>query len=165
MKKILICTIATLVFFGCGKTKAKTEHEAIFAKVKSLEGYVFYKNSSELLLKGNGSGHSNPKLATRYNSIAATMLNTEGKVIEGSVFPQGSLIVKDLYDVNDKFDRYSIMYKDSTSKYKDERGWVWAEFKPNGKARYSIHKIGKACISCHNQAGNIEYSLMQKVHP
>lgn len=132
---------------------------------KATSGFVWYKNSSSLLNKSAGSGHPQSFLKTRYNSVAATKLDSDGKIMTGAKFPEGSLIVKELYDNSTTLGRYAILYKKTGSADADANGWVWGYINSDGTVAESASKKGTSCISCHSQAGNIVYMLMNKYFP
>lgn len=129
---------------------------------KSNTGFVWYKNSDVLLNKSSGTGHFQALLRTRYNAVASTQLDASGKVKTGSIFPEGSLIVKELYDNSTTLSRYAILYKKSDSPDADPRGWVWGYINANGSVADAASNKGRTCISCHSQNGNIDYMLMNK---
>jgi hypothetical protein len=104
-------------------------------------------------------------LRTRYNSIAAANLNDAGKIIEGSTFPAGSVIVKEFHDNSQKIARYAVLYKNPDSKDADSKGWVWGYINADGTIAQSATEKGNGCSSCHNQSGNIDYMLMNKYFP
>lgn len=132
---------------------------------KEMTGYVWFKNSDGLLDRSSNSGHSQPFLKTRYNAIAATKLDASGNVMAGSVFAEGSIIVKELYTNNTTIGRYAILLKDKNDIYADNKGWVWGYINKDGSVAESAANKGAACINCHSQTGNIDYLLMNKYFP
>lgn len=148
---------------SCKKDKVASEvDQQLFEMAKTTTGFVWYKNSDSLLGKSSGSGHAEPFLRTRYNSIAATQLDTNGKVQNNAVFPEGSLIVKELHNNSTTIGRYAILYKNSGSEAADAKGWVWGYIDADGTVNQPASKKGSACINCHSQAENIDYMLMNK---
>ena len=83
----------------------------------------------------------------------------------GATFPEGSLIVKELYDNSTTLGRYAILYKKSGSSDADAKGWVWGYINADGGVAEAASKKGSSCISCHSQADNIDYMLMNKYFP
>ncbi|KAB2871429.1 MAG: cytochrome P460 family protein [Bacteroidales bacterium] len=155
-----------IALFACEKeTETATDKELYQMATTNIQSFVWYKNSNALLNRSSGSGHTQPYLRTRYNTIAAEVLNDQGKVIEGSDFPEGSLIVKELIGSNEQVEIYAILYKKSDHQYADNRGWVWGYIEEDGKVKESASKRGSACITCHSQTGNIDYMLMNKYFP
>lgn len=128
-------------------------------------GFVWFRFSDAALGKSSGSGHSQPKLRTRYNATAATMLDSEGRIQEGAQFPEGSLIVKELLENDLTISLYAVLYKSSENADADQNGWVWGYLNPNGTVRTSASEKGSGCIGCHTQSGHIDYMLMNKFYP
>ncbi len=157
-------------FFVCIWTinSCKKEEEAtgtekeLYDMAKTTSGFVWFKNSSSLLGKSSGSGHPQPFLRTRYNAIAASQLDSAGKILSGAAFPEGSLIVKELHDNATTLGRYAILYKKAGSSDADAKGWVWGYINSDGSVAEASSNKGSACISCHSQADNIDYMLMNK---
>lgn len=151
---------------GCKKDKeAEGTDKILFDMATESNGFVWYKNTDALLNKSSGSGHSQTFLRTRYNAIAAIMLDSTGKVKPNAQFPEGSLIVKELLNDTNTVDLYAILYKKSDSQDADAKGWVWGYVNGNGTVAISASEKGNDCISCHNQSGNIDYMLMNKFFP
>jgi hypothetical protein len=156
--------IWVFIINSCKKEEKELDQE-LFELAKETSGFVWYKNSSSLLSKSSGSGHPQTSLRTRYNAIAASKLDANGKIITGASFPEGSLIVKELYESASSLTRYAILYKKSDSPFADAKGWVWGYINADGKVAEVASNKGKACISCHNQSDNIDYMLMNKFFP
>ncbi|MCG9911055.1 MAG: cytochrome P460 family protein [Flavobacteriales bacterium] len=145
--------------------KAKGTDKELFDMATETGGFTWYKNSDILLDKSSGSGHPQPFLRTRYNAIAATQLDADGKVIPGSLFPEGSLVVKELINNSSAVDRYAILYKNASSHDADANGWVWGYINADGIVAEPASNQGAACISCHLQDEHIDYMLMNKYFP
>ncbi len=161
----LFC-VALLLITSCAKEKVPTSTDRdLFTMSKKIAGFVWYKKSSELLELSDGSGHGKPFLRTRYNAIAAKNLDENGKVINGSIFEEGALIVKELYDDETTLGRYAMLYKQSKSPDADAKGWVWGYIDANEKVVVPASGKGGSCINCHSQAENIDYMLMNKFFP
>lgn len=154
------------LFASCKKedTVSGIEKEMLdLAKVST--GFIWYKNSPQLLNKSAGSGHPQPLFRTRYNAVAATKLDANGKIIAGAEFPEGSLIIKELYSNATTFARYAMLYKKSSSAEADANGWVWGYINADERAEEPASNKGTSCSSCHSQADNIDYMLMNKYFP
>ena len=160
----LLFFVLSLVIISCKKTPKGIDGE-IFELSEETVGFVWYKNSEAFLPKSSGSGHDFPFLKTRFNSIASTQLDNNRKVIDTAVFPEGSVIVKELFDDKEKFKRYASLWKNSASPYADSDGWVWGYIDAKGKVIESAENKGVSCIGCHNQTGNIDKVLMNKFFP
>ena len=163
----MIIISITLLCLGavssCKKDKeaAGTDKE-LYDMVLLSSGIHWYKNSSALLDKSSGSGHPQPFLRTWYNTAAATQLDSSGKIMPGAAFPEGSLVVKELYENSNSRARYAILFKDSDHPDADARGWVWGYINADGSVAEPASKKGSSCIGCHSQDGNIDYMLMNK---
>ncbi|MEZ5173517.1 MAG: cytochrome P460 family protein [Bacteroidia bacterium] len=161
----IVIILSLFSLYSCKhEAKEGIEHEMFEAGRKS-EGFTWYKFSSQILPSSDFSGHSDPEQRTRYNSTAASMLDADGKVMEGISFPEGSLIVKELYKNNGNLNTYAMMYKKPTAAEADEAGWVWGYFDKKGDVRAPASEKGAQCRSCHNQNGSIDFSLMNLAHP
>lgn len=150
---------------SCKKKKVTGLDKELYEMAKTTSGFVWYNKSSDLKDKSSGTGHSQPFLRTRYNSIAATKLDSTGKILPNSIFPEGSLIVKELYSNSSTLDRYAILLKKTGSEDADAKGWVWGYVNADGTVAEAASKKGSSCISCHSQSGNIDYMLMNKYFP
>jgi len=160
------CLVCIWTIYSCKKEKAATgTDKELYEMSKPTSGFTWYKNSSSLLNKSSGSAHPQPYLRTRYNSVAATQLDSNGKIIAASIFPDGSLIVKELFDNATTLARYAILYKKSDSPDADAKGWVWGYINANGNVVDAASNKGSSCISCHSQTDNIDYMLMNKYFP
>lgn len=142
----------------------ETEIE-LYNMAKTTSGFTWYKNSDALLPKSTLSGHSEAFLRTRFNTIAATMLDGTGKVKIAITFPEGSLIVKELFSNQTTLSKYAILLKDSNNKYADSNGWVWGYVKNDGSVVESSSNKGSSCKACHSQNGNINGILMNVAFP
>ncbi len=132
---------------------------------RSESGFIWYKNSSAQLNSSGLTGHSEPKQRTRYNMTAASVLTSEYKIMEGAVFPNGSLIVKELYKSNGNLSTLAMLYKKPDAPEADADGWVWGYFNEKGGVRASASEKGSQCRSCHSQTGAIDFNLMNLAHP
>lgn len=163
--KFTLPTFFLLAFlYSCSKEKTPVIENDIdtqlFEMSVSTDSFSWYYLKDSLLTKSSGSGHAEGYLKTRYNQIATTHLDSNGKVIPNSVFSEGSLIVKELINTPGTINRYAIMWKKSDSPYSDENGWVWGYINSNGQAQVSAKDKGAVCISCHSQQGHINSTLM-----
>lgn len=161
---LFFCLLSIWTVNSCKKEATDTDKE-LYDMAKATDGFIWFKNSSSLLNKSSGSGHPQPLLRTRYNSVAATKLDSNGKIMPGASFPEGSLIVKELYLNSTTLGRYAILYKKSGSANADAKGWVWGYIDADGGVSESASKKGSSCTGCHSQTDNIDYMLMNKYYP
>jgi hypothetical protein len=166
INKIFLFTLSVFVLLSCKKDKIEDISDAeLLSLAKDTTGFVWFKNEDSLFAKSSGSGHSFVYLKTRYNNIAKSQLGIDGKVLPNAVFPEGSLIVKELFSDSNTLSRYAILYKKSSSNFADEKGWIWGYVNSDGSVAEAASKKGASCISCHSQNGQIDYQLMNKFYP
>ncbi len=155
------------LFMSCTKDKGlDTKDKELYQLALQSDGYFWYKNSDSLLDKSSGSGHEG-YLRTRFNSIASSRLDTSGKISGSAAFPEGSVIIKELFTTKQfsSLRRYAILQKKSDDKLADKNGWVWGYVNPDGTVAHSANLKGEGCNSCHSQGGNVDYVLMKKYFP
>ena len=70
--------------------------------------------------------HPESHALVRYNLRAATQLDASGKVRSGAVFPDSSIIVKELSN-GTTVSVYAVMMKVRGSSSAGFDGWIWAE--------------------------------------
>lgn len=162
--KIASILVVMLVISSCKKDPTSTELE-LFELVQNTSSKTWYAMNPNFLEKSSGSAHSSPYLRTWFNSIASSNLDVNGKVKPNTSFTEGALIVKELYNSKKELELYAILYKQPQHQDADEKGWVWGYIYPDKKVKEASNNKGKACISCHNQSGSIDYTLMNKYFP
>ena len=162
--KFTLLSLIVLIAISCKKNPKGIDGE-LFSLSKETAGFVWYKNSEAFLAKSAGSGHNFPLLRTRFNTVAATQLDASGKIVDNAAFPEGSVVVKELYNSENELQRYATLYKKSDSEFADANGWVWGYIEKNGKVVESAELKGASCIGCHSQGGNIDYMLMNVYFP
>lgn len=170
MKILSVLSLITIVCFllsiSCNKDEpaAGTDLE-LFNLAEDTLNWVYFKNNSAYLSKSSGSEHKFSLLKTRYNLLAATQLDANGKIKTGAQFPEGSVIVKDLSNTTHHVERYAVLYKQSSHKDADDKGWVWGYINTDGTVATAATDKGSICASCHSQSGSIDYMLMNKFFP
>lgn len=151
-KNIFRFWLLSLLLFlaaNCKQEDITLEETAIYEAVKGSIGFAFYKNDSSILESSDESPHAD-FFRVRFNAIAQAALIDNGKLPADSVFPQGSLVVKELYDSEaGEMTVLSVMKKDSTNS-NSINGWVWVEFEADGALHYSSGDKGGNCKSCHS---------------
>ena len=147
--KVLLFTLPILFFIVISSCKKeKHTNEDLYEESKA-SGLTFYKNKDSILSPAGGSPHGTFKL--KFNSAATVAFDSNGKLPAGGTFPNGSLIVKEVYS-GGQIILYAVMKK-SDSEFA-ANGWLWAEYKPDGGTEYSVSKKGGACTSCHSGSTN-----------
>ncbi|MCB0790169.1 MAG: cytochrome P460 family protein [Flavobacteriales bacterium] len=139
--------------------------DALYRMALDQEGHVWYGFSDALLPKSAGSGHGEPLLRTRYNDVAATLLDSMGKVLPDTVFPVGALVVKELWENDGTIGTYAVLFKKPSEPAADADGWVWGYFTGDGEVRVTALDQGAACRTCHGQPGHIDRTLMNIYFP
>ena len=116
---------------------------------KSREsGFSWYQQNDSIKRSANASAHSK-YFRVRFNTVAQAALTNNGRLPQGATFPNGSLIVKELYDSATAPLKYlAMMYKDSSHALA-VNGWVWLELKGDGGNYISATEKGAQCTGCH----------------
>lgn len=163
---IMMLSLVSVITKSCKKEEpAKGTDRELYEMALETDGFTWYKNADALLPKSSITGHSETLIRTRYNATAAAELTVDGKVKDNTVFPDGSLIVKELYNNSNDLSTYAIQYKMNNHPDADADGWVWGYIRANGDVRDAASKKGSGCRGCHNQVGNINLTLMNKAFP
>lgn len=125
--------------------------------------WSYFKNSPVAITRASTSPHPEKFVRVRYNTFAATQLDASGRVKANAVFPDSSVIVKELSEDGSTILTFAVMMKLNGSSSAGFGGWIWAEYTPAGTVRYSTTGRGGACSSCHSQG--IDYTRMNDTHP
>lgn len=114
-------------------------------------GYTYYKDDPTVLRSSPQSAHK-AFFRVRFNNKAQAALTDNGKLPAGGVFPEGSIIVKELLSDSSASDlsQIAVMMKASGDQNADDLGWVWAEYFGSVDNKISVNDKGVACISCHS---------------
>jgi Cytochrome P460 len=167
MQKVFILFLVwfSVLFYSCTKDAGMTPSATLgisdaefYTEFKDTSVYFPYKNGTILNAKGT-SPHGTFKL--RVNAIANAALDSSGK-FTGSVFPEGSVIVKEVYNGNSLY-AYAVMKKEPSNAAAGN-GWIWAEYGADGKVLFGVDKKGNGCIACHSGAGNQDLVLTFNLH-
>jgi hypothetical protein len=146
---ICVAVIAACFIYSCAKDKgidpslAYTDL-ALLDSCTNDAAFVYYKNDPNAIYPGVNGPHGTFKL--KFNHKAYAQLTDMGKLPVGSVFANGSMIVKEVVS-GATIIEYALMYK-------KEGAWVWAEIHPDKSVKHSVRSDHSICTSCHNQAGN-----------
>jgi len=126
------------------------QDDILYKWVNSEKNFVYYKNDSTILPTSEDTERAHDNFQrTRLNKIAASVLNAEGKLPKGTVFPDSSIIVKEIYsDKNSKPEILAVMVKLKGAE-NSNKDWLWAEYSPAGDVEYSVSRNGKVCVGCH----------------
>lgn len=161
-KLVLSLFIFSLLFVACRKDKEEisADDKTLFANATG-SGFSFYKNLDTIYDPAGGSPHGTFKL--KFNSIATAALDSTGKLASGNIFPNNSVIVKDVYSAVGNLSLVVVMQK-SAGNSNAGSNWLWGEYKPNGEVVYSIKEKGASCTGCHGASGNRDYTLSFDLH-
>ncbi|PBQ33882.1 hypothetical protein CNR22_19530 [Sphingobacteriaceae bacterium] len=153
MKFIFPFLIVLMALICCTKDQGKNPSLAYtdYALLDSCKQnrHYYYKDDATTLLSGAHGPHGTFKL--RFNTIAYRALTDKGTLPVGNVFPDGSLIIKDIYS-GGALNLYALMYKRSGT-------WLWAEIEPGGNIHHSINSAESICTGCHSQSGNRDLAV------
>lgn len=147
------------LFASCKKDKAINNANHQLFDEATASGFTYFDNG-DLLTGVSPSPHGSFKL--RFNAIAYAALDTSGRLPVGATFPNGSLIVKEIFTGTD-ITLLAIMKKDPSSDYASN-GWMWAEIKPDREVSFSLREKGDACVSCHNGSPNRDLTRTFDLH-
>lgn len=126
--------------------------------IQEVEGFNFYKGKSSIFrATSEGTQVHGPFITIRYNDKAASVFDASGNLPTNAVFPDSSLIVKDIYNTDNANDRkfWAVMMKLPDDPNQVD-GWVWAEYRADESAVARLSGKGSLCVSCHNRGGNID---------
>lgn len=160
MKKISVLVCCSFFLFACSKRKAEKLNESLYDEITTAS-LISYQGIDSIYPPAGGSPHGNFKL--KFNTTAAAALTDNGRLPVGGVFPDGSLIVKEVISGN-SISLYAIMKKDKESKFKSEGDWVWGEYSPNGDVVYSVGEKGASCTSCHSSGAVRDWTKSFDLH-
>lgn len=160
MKKIIITIslFAAIIVLVQSCKKDRKLDEELYGEI-SGSGFTYFQNGN-MLTGVSPSPHGSFKL--RFNSIALAALDSTGELPVGSMFPEGSIIVKEIFS-GSSINQYAVMKKDPSHENAGE-SWVWAEFKPDGDVTFSSSKKGDGCISCHSGTPNRDLTRTFDLH-
>ena len=150
----IFITISNILFCNANDSSQNDAQSATAQKDMENEALntsnVFYYKGNEFTFTSVGA-HGSAPAKVRFNSIANNVL-VNGKLPTNARFPEGSLVIKEIYLADKKTIRgYAVMKKDSTSPYQSS-GWLWSEFSAAGQSYFNIGitSKGSICLGCHN---------------
>lgn len=127
--------------------KSNLTDRQLYDSCKNNASLVYYKNDSVTIHSGDNGPHGAFKL--KFNKIAALALTDGGKLPIGNVFPDGSLIVKEVQSNG----LLAFMYKHKSF-------WLWGEANSDGSTVFSIDSDPTtACVNCHSQNGERDLAV------
>jgi hypothetical protein len=164
VSRMILGVVALAVVISCEQTvltdTTPLTDAKLFEIAKITTGNVWYKKSDAYLGRTAKSGHPQPFMRTRYNATAAAVLDANGKVKAGTVFPEGSVLIKELVNTDKSLFGYAVMWKRKADPNASSDGWIWNEISASGGVLVGVSTKGSICIDCHSIAGHIDRSLM-----
>ncbi len=164
MKKwfILTACIALLLMFAQSCKKEEEAYDVSLWNEINESGYTYYTGTPGITAAVGNSPHGFERV--KFNGIAQQALGPDGKLPAGSTFPDGAVIVKEIFtDANGTIELYAVMKKNPSSPVAGS-GYEWAEFSPDGSVTFSTEKKGNGCISCHSGNPNRDLVLTFDLH-
>jgi hypothetical protein len=161
MKTLSLIILITLIALiqSCKKDKAETTVDSSLYDEIVAGGFTYYRNAN--VLSGVApSPHGSFRL--RFNSTALAALDSTGELPAGNTFPNGSMLVKEVFS-GGAVNIYVVMKKDP-SNANASNGWVWGEFNTDGTTAYSVSNNGAACVSCHSGTPNRDLTRTFDLH-
>lgn len=161
---LFVCSGLVILLSQCKKEPTADDTE-LFNKGLSTNGYTYYKNNTGYLNSSAESGHkSSPFFKVRFNDIAQAALNDSGRLPAGGSFPDGSVVVKELYNAqNGELSVLAVMEK-SASNSLAGNGWLWGEYYADGSLGFSVSKKGSSCTGCHS-TNDRDYIRLFEIYP
>jgi hypothetical protein len=153
MRNLSITLILISVnFFSCVSDKVEgpvVSDATLFDLAQSVTSFTYFKNSLDTLRTDPAAAHSN-YVRIRFNPKAREAMNSDVSGLTSPVFPDESMIVKEVYAVEGgPLIEFAIMYKLHNAS-NSASGWVWAEIFPDGTPVYSSSQKGDICTGCHS---------------
>jgi len=144
---IAVVVTGYIFLYPPGKT---AEDEKLYKWITSDTGYYYYQNNPEILPTSVETERAHDNfMRIRFNKKAANVLNQDGHLPKGVMFPDSSIIIKEIYsEKTGAVEVLAVMVKLKGAP-NSNKDWLWAEYSPSGDVEYSVSKNGKACVSCH----------------
>lgn len=140
-----------------GGTANATTDATIVTELKN-SNFTYYQNDATTMLMAKGnSPHGSFRL--KFNDVAQAALDPmTGKLPQGAIFADGSLIVKETFNGSGAPGLVAVMKKEPDNP-NAAGGWVWNEVGPDGTSIvYSVNLKGAGCLGCHS--GNTNRDLV-----
>ncbi len=154
MKKYIAFTFLLSALLVTVQSCKKTTQEDtdLYNEIVSNTGYTYYVGTPGIKASSGNSPHGFERI--RFNSIAQAALDSNGKLPAATSFPDGAIIVKDIYSsASGSINLYAVMKKAANNSAAGH-GYLWAEFETDGKTVVSISKKGSSCTGCHSGSTN-----------
>jgi hypothetical protein len=153
LKLLVVLVIVFIACFSCAyddlSVSNKSESDSLLFVTLNENGYSYFQGG-KILSPAAPSPHGDYKL--RFNETASSALDVSGRLPLNSTFPEGSVIVKEVYTGN-VISVLAVMKKSSRDP-NATNGWIWAELAPTGEVYFSVKQRGSGCVSCHRDTPN-----------
>lgn len=148
-----VLTTFIVTIQSCKKDAKDTETDKrLYNEAKDSADFTYYIGTPGITAGVGNTAHGFERV--RFNATAQAALDASGKLPAGSKFPDGSIIVKEIYtSANGSIDHLAVMKKEAGNE-STESGYLWAEFNTDGSTKFSTSKNGDGCISCHSGSLN-----------
>ena len=146
-----IAALIAVLVSSCKKGEITETDNLLYNEITNSE--FIYSDFTPVITKGLANSPRGWE-RLKFNEIAYNALDENGRLPNGSSFPEGSIIVKEAYsDSNGVLIEYAIMKKSKTNKYA-KKGWLWSEIKVDGTINYPVSNKGQSCLHCHTNPPN-----------
>jgi len=120
----------------------------VLAKASYDSTWTWWEHTDTLLERASGSPHTS-RIRVRYNTLAATQLDSAGRLVAEPQFPDSSAVVKEIY-LNGSYYGVVVMYKAVGDEHAGHGSWLWFEF-AEGEVTHSVAQDDGVCHNCHVQ--------------
>jgi hypothetical protein len=135
----------------------------LFEMSGTVSGFQYFKRTTDTLVSDGSSPHGS-FVRIRFNETAANAMNSDLSALNSDRFPDGSLVVKEIYDApGASLKVYAVMFKSSID-LNSGGGWIWAEYGSGGDVIYSAASKGNACTACHSAPGHVDFVRTFALH-
>jgi hypothetical protein len=163
--KFSVVVVGSVFFccFSCAyddlSSSNENESDSLLLATLNENGYSYFQGG-KTLQPAPASPHGEFKL--RFNQTALSALDATGKLPLRASFPDGSVIVKEVYSGN-VISVFAVMKK-SRNDINANNGWIWAELAPTGEVYFSVKQHGSGCVSCHRDRPNRDFVRSFDLH-
>lgn len=143
MKRVIIAVIGCLPAFALASSNAPTP-QALWKEIQGLQkAHAIMPESTPYQV---GSRTVDPYTTDLANTAAKESIEKAGGILKVTRYENGSLVVKENYNVHKQLVGVTAMLK-AKGYDAGDRNWVMAAYKPSGNV-VAFGKVG-SCIACH----------------
>ena len=155
--RILLSVLISFFITSCTNDKEEGVYisdATLFNLSKIFTSFTYYKNKKDTFLKADRFSPHKSFVRIRFNPKAVSAMDSAMDKLLSPVFPDESMIVKEVYDtIGGPLKGYAIMYK-LHSASNNGSGWVWSELYPDGNVSRPAALKGDECIFYHSLGVN-----------